>query len=370
MTRRKGKRLRCGFTTGTAAAAAAKAALMLIFSGRTPRKVRVQLLTGDTLEINVHDCRLEDQHTAVCSVIKDAGDDPDVTHGAEIGARVVWDAGGRADEVLITGGKGVGRVTKPGLETPPGRYAITAGPQKMIRGSLMEAMSDYGHHGRASTEIFVPRGKALARHTLNARLGIVGGISILGTTGVVRPLSHESYVATIRAALSVAKASGLRQVVLTTGRRSERYAQQLWPRLPEEGFVQMGDYFAETMAMAAKSRFEAATLAVFFGKAVKMAQGIGHTHARSARMTLATLARWTRGMTGDAALADRVAEANTARHAFEMLDGDHPEVIAKVGEEVVKAAEGFCQHSVAVRAVIFGFDGTVKYDAGRTAGER
>jgi cobalt-precorrin-5B (C1)-methyltransferase len=370
MTRRKKRKLRCGFTTGTAAAAATKAALILIFSGRAPKKVRVELLTGDTLEIAVHGCRLEDAHTAVCSVIKDAGDDPDITHGAEIGARVICDAGGEAGEVTIGGGQGVGRVTKPGLETPPGQPAITAGPRKMIRQSALEAMADYGLKGHVETEIFVPQGEELARHTLNARLGIVGGISILGTTGVVRPLSHASYVATIRAALSVAKASGLNRVVLTTGRRSERFAQQLWPRLPEEGFVQIGDYFAESMAMAAESRLEAVTLAVFFGKAVKMAQGIAHTHARSARMTLSTLARWTGEMTGDKDLAKQVAEANTARYAFELLDGDHAAVIDRVGDEMVKAAAGFCEHKAAVGAVIFGFDGAVRYDSTEKAGER
>lgn len=370
MSRGKGKKLRCGFTTGTAAAAAAKAALMVIINGRAPQKVRVQLLTGDPVDIDVHACRQEDPNTAVCTVIKDAGDDPDITHGAEIGARVVWDAGGRAGEVLITGGEGVGLVTKPGLETPPGQPAITAGPREMIRRSVHEVLAAGGFKGRVATEIFVPRGEELARHTLNSRLGIVGGISILGTTGVVRPLSHESYVATIRAALSVARASGLSRVVLTTGRRSERFAQQLWPRIPEEGFVQIGDYFAEAMAMAAELRFAAVTLAVFFGKAVKMAQGIAHTHARSARLTLSTLARWTREITADGELADRVAAANTARHAFDMLDGHHPEVIARVGEGVVGAADAFGRNKVAVAVVIFGFDGRVRYDSARKEGER
>lgn len=370
MTDRRKRKLRCGFTTGTAAAAATKAALICILSGRAPQKVRVELLTGETLEIKVQACRREDDHTAACTVIKDAGDDPDITHGAEIGARVTWHAGGEAGEVEIRGGEGVGRVTKPGLETPPGRPAITSGPRKMIRRSVAEAMADCDGEGRVETEIFVPRGEELARHTLNARLGIVGGISILGTTGVVHPLSHASYVATIQAALSVARAAGLDRVVLTTGRRSERFAQQLWPRMPEEGFVQIGDYFAEAMAMAAQCRFAAVTLAVFFGKAVKMAQGIAHTHARSARMTLTALARWTGEITGDADLAGQVAAANTARQAFELLDGDHREVIARVGDEMVKAAAGFCDHKAVVGAVIFGFDGVVRYDATQTAGER
>ena len=241
MARRKGKRLRSGFTTGTAAAAAAKAALIRIFGGRAPEKVAVELLTGDTLEIAVHRSRAVDDHTVACTIIKDAGDDPDITHGAEIGARVTWSEAGHQRQVEILGGQGVGQVTKPGLEVPPGQPAINSGPRKMIRQSAVAAMSQYDRYGTARVEVFVPRGVELARRTLNERLGIVGGLSILGTTGVVRPLSHEAYVATIRAAMSVARASGQDRVVLTTGRRSERLAQERWPQMPAEGFVQISN---------------------------------------------------------------------------------------------------------------------------------
>ncbi|MGD9188176.1 MAG: cobalt-precorrin-5B (C(1))-methyltransferase CbiD [Desulfobacteraceae bacterium] len=355
------KRLRSGFTTGTAAAAAVRAALELIFSGRTPEKVTVALLTGDDLTIAVHQCRGIDSHSAVCSVIKDAGDDPDITHGAEICARVKWRKTHGDPEVIVRGGQGVGMVTKPGLEVPPGRHAINPGPLKMIRRAALDAMAEHGRQGTAEVEIFVPRGRKLARKTLNARLGIVGGISILGTTGIVRPMSHEAYTATIRSALSVARAVGLHRVVLTTGRRSERFARNQWPQLSEEAFVQIGDYFAQSMEMAATQGFEAVTLAVFFGKAVKMANGIAHTHAGSARMSLKQLSRWAMRITGDSHLADRVDKANTARHAFEMLKDDYPEVIDKVGREVVRKAELFGGGGVKVGAVIFGFDGTVRF---------
>ncbi|MGD9367721.1 MAG: cobalt-precorrin-5B (C(1))-methyltransferase CbiD [Desulfobacteraceae bacterium] len=359
MTGKRRKRLRSGFTTGTAAAAAAKAALLLIFSGRAPRKVGVELLTGDTMKIKVHACRHLAPDEAVCSVIKDGGDDPDITHGAEIGARVRWEASVKGRTVTISGGQGVGRVTRPGLETPPGRPAINSGPRKMIRRAALQAMADHGLYGAVEAEIFVPEGEALARHTLNARLGIVGGISILGTTGIVRPLSHEAYVATVQAALSVARASGLSRVVLTTGRRSERFARQRWPHIPDEGFVQIGDYFAQAMQMAADLKFEQVMLAVFFGKAVKMAQGIAHTHARSARLTLEKLARWALEVTGSADLAECVAGANTARHVFDLIKDDYPALIAKVGREVVRSAATFARGKVGVGAVIFGFDGSV-----------
>ena len=157
-----------------------------------------------------------------------------------------------------------GVVTKPGLEIAVGRPAINPGPQRMIREAVTRVLTEHGLSGRVEVEVFVPEGEALARKTLNARLGIVGGISILGTTGIVRPMSHEAYTATIRAGLSVAQAVGLKRAVLTTGRRSERYAQLRWPRLPEEAFVQIGDYFAAAMQMAADQAFESVMLAVFF----------------------------------------------------------------------------------------------------------
>lgn len=363
MTGRKRKELRSGFTTGTAAAAATKAALLFLVRGRAPQVVDIGLLTGDRLGINIKECRRMGAGIAVCSVIKDGGDDPDVTNGAEIGAQVIWRETNDKITVTIRGGRGVGRVTKPGLETPPGEPAINSGPRKMIRLAVEEVLNEAGLKGDLDTEIFVPRGEELARHTLNSRLGIVGGISVLGTTGIVRPMSHEAYTATIKAALSVAKESGLSQVVLTTGRRSERFAQSKWPCIPDEGYVQIGDYFADSMAMVADMEFDAAILAVFFGKAVKMSQVIAHTHARSACLTLGTLAGWCRDLTADADLAKRIAGANTARHAFDMFKDTHPELTAKVGMEVVRAAESFGRGMVAVRAIIFGFDGDVRFDS-------
>ncbi|MBT8340270.1 MAG: cobalt-precorrin-5B (C(1))-methyltransferase CbiD [Desulfatitalea sp.] len=364
MAAKSRKRLRTGFTTGTAAAAATKAALRHRISGQTPGCVAVTLLTGDVLTLPVHRCETIAGGRSQCSIIKDAGDDPDVTHGAQIGARVDWQAQEGEMTVEITAGEGVGRVTKPGLEVAPGRPAINPGPQEMIRVAVAEVMRHHGVSGRVFTEIFVPRGVALARRTLNERLGIVGGISILGTSGIVRPLSHDAYVATIRAGLSVARAAGRRQVVLTTGRRSERFAQAHFGDPAGEGYVQMGDYFQRTMEMTAALGFQSVRLCVFFGKALKMAQGIAHTHARSARLSLERLAQWTLAATGDSVLAGQVAAANTARHAFELIQADHPQVIQRVGWEMVAAAEAFGGRRVRVDGIIFGFDGTVRYESG------
>jgi cobalt-precorrin-5B (C1)-methyltransferase len=233
----------------------------------------------------------------------------------------------------------------------------------MIRRAVTQVLDAHGRSGCITAEIFVPRGEELAHHTLNRRLGIEGGISILGTTGIVRPLSHAAYTATIDAALSVARSSGLHQAVFTTGRRSERFAQGLLPKLPAEAFVQIGDYFAHAMAAAADGGFEKVTLAVFLGKAVKMSQRIPHTHARSAALTLAQLAQWVLETGCDPDFADQVAAAHTARHAFDIVKPACPALIDRVGREVVKAALAFSRKALKVDLVIFDFDGAVCFNS-------
>ena len=364
------KKLRTGFTTGTAAAAATKAALRLIEEGRRPSTVRIRLLTGDVIIIPVYACRLEKKGRAACSVIKDAGDDPDVTHKAEIGARVTLmkhRAGKQPDagpQILISGGEGVGRVTKPGLEVEPGQPAINPGPRKMITQAIEDVLGEKYRNYTVSSEIFVPQGKKLAEKTLNARLGILGGISILGTTGIVRPMSHDAFIATIEAALSVACATGCERVVLTTGRRSERFAQTHWPHLPQEAFIQIGDFFKASLASAAtREGFDHLTLAVFFGKALKMAQGVPYTHAAKSDMTMNALAGWTREITNDKKFSETVLAANTARQAFDLIRKQCPQVINHVGRQIVKAGRIFAGSNIRIRSVIFDYNGNIFFDS-------
>jgi cobalt-precorrin-5B (C1)-methyltransferase len=364
MTVKKREHLRSGFTTGTAAAAAAKGALTLLLSGKAPQSVAVTLLTGDALDIAVADCRADGPVSAVCRVIKDAGDDPDITHKAEIGARVRLETDRSAGGVRITGGRGVGRVTKPGLEVPPGEPAINPGPRKMMVQAVEEVRRDHGNDAAVSVEVFVPEGERLARSTLNARLGILGGISILGTTGIVKPMSHEAYEATIRSALSVARAAALDRVVLTTGRRSERFAQAFLKDLPEEAFVQIGDYFRASLETAVALGFSRITLAVFFGKAVKMAQGVPHTHAARSSLSLARLSEWTREATADPALAEEILGANTARQAFDRLSVGHRQVVDAVGRRMVAAAINFAGNRTQIRGIVFDYEGGVAFDNG------
>jgi len=363
----KRKRLRTGFTTGTAAAAAAKAAVGCLLQGLPPREVSVELLTGDRISIPIHSCRRNEDGSAACTVIKDAGDDPDVTHGAEIGAKARIleppPPGTGPSAVFISGGTGVGRITKPGLELPPGEPAINPGPRRMITREVEETLTAHGTQGSVAVEIFVPRGEDIARKTLNARLGILGGISILGTTGIVRPMSHEAFTATIEAGMSVARACGLNRVVLTTGRRSERFAQAHWPDLPEEAFVQIGDFFQESLTRCAAKGFAGATLAVFFGKGLKMAQAAPHTHAAQSRLSLDALAEWALSQTGDPELAERISGCNTARQALDYLHPSHPGVIAEVGRRILSAAGNFTSQEMKIRAVIFDYEGKMVFDS-------
>lgn len=365
------KKLRTGFTTGTAAAAATKGALVMILEKKAPHKVPITLLTGDTLKIAIHTCTLNNEGQATCTVIKDAGDDPDVTHKAEIGAMVKLlevkpdpsEKNRKYHGVIITGGEGVGRITKPGLEVPPGEPAINPGPRKMIREAVNDVCDIHNIQQPIHVEIFVPEGKKLAEKTLNARLGILGGISILGTTGIVRPMSHDAFIATIESALSVARAAGLDHVIMTTGRRSERFAQSYWHHLPLEAFIQIGDFFKMSLVSAAKRGFKHITLAVFFGKATKMAQGIPHTHAARARLTMRHLYEWSLELTRDASFSQRVLMANTARHAFDIIKEYYPKLIYHVAKKIVTSAKVFVPAGVEINSVIFDYDGKTVFDA-------
>jgi cobalt-precorrin-5B (C1)-methyltransferase len=354
------KELRQGFSTGTAAAAAAQGALRELLGLACPDRVEVGLPGGGSLTIPLlrHGCR-GDQGEAV--VVKDAGDDPDVTHGAEIGVRVRrLDHSGVQDLIGWRSGEGVGRVTKPGLPVPVGEPAINPVPRRMIRQGLKQIWEGVcpGQPMGLEVEIFVPRGEELARHTLNPRLGILGGISILGTTGLVKPFSHAAYRATILAALRVARALGLTAAVFSTGGKSEGFLRSQLPQLPEEAFVQMGDYVRYALQAASALKFQEITAGAFFGKALKIAQGWGHTHASRGLADLAALGALTARHTGDARLARAVAQANTARQALEILSAARAgQVVEEVGRGMLAALRDYAGPGPGLKAVILDFSG-------------
>lgn len=346
--------LRHGFTTGTAAAAAAKAACLSLLGRPVPECIDVPLPVGERLTIPIHEIR-PDGGGVLAAVVKDGGDDPDATHKAVIRAWV----GQRADKngIELRGGPGVGRVTKPGLPVAVGEAAINPAPRAQILQAVAEALD--GRELGLTVEIRVDDGERLAQKTFNPRLGIVGGISILGTRGTVKPFSHAAYQATISQSLDVMRATGLDCPCLTTGGRSERFLRQLHPRISETACVQVADFFAFSMREVGRRGFSRMLWAVFFGKLVKQAQGRPSTHAHKTRVDLAELADWCSACGLDAALCARVAKANTALHALEEISG-HPrqtELFAYIVNRATQFARHFAGVSLRVDYVLFDFSG-------------
>jgi cobalt-precorrin-5B (C1)-methyltransferase len=307
--------LRFGWTTGTCSAAAAKGAALLLRDGDPPLTVEVPLPKGQKRPTFPLERCERDGEGAIAVVIKDAGDDPDVTHGAHLTARVTLlsDPG-----IVLRGGEGVGTVTRLGLGLEVGGPAINAGPRAQITAAVGEVV-DLAAVG-VDVEISVPGGEQMARRTSNPRLGIMGGISILGTTGIVRPFSTAAWRASVGQAIDVMDAQGTKTVVLTTGGRSEKAARRLLPELPEVCFVEVGDFTGYALKRAAKLEFERCVFVGMAGKLAKLAAGIMMTHWTRSKVDPQFLAELTREAGGDGALADAVAAANTGRHAWELWE--------------------------------------------------
>ncbi len=307
--------LRTGWTTGTCSAAAAKAASTALISGVVPREIEIGLPSGQRVLFPVERCALDDGRTAEAVVIKDAGDDPDVTHGAHLTATVTWRA---RTGLRIDGGVGVGVVTKPGLGLPVGEAAINPIPRSMIAQSVGEVV-DLDTHG-LRVVISVPDGERMARRTTNARLGILGGISILGTTGIVRPFSTASWRASVEQAVAVAAAQDQRTIVLATGGRTEKAAVRLLPVLPQVCFVEVGDFTGAALRRAVEVGMTDVVFVGMAGKLTKLAAGILMTHYTRSKVSADLLAGITADAAGDPGLVAAVAAANSARHAHELWD--------------------------------------------------
>jgi cobalt-precorrin-5B (C1)-methyltransferase len=340
--------LRTGWTTGTCASAAAKAAATALRDQGGQDTVDVALPSGRRVRFGVESC-VYDPRQATAVVVKDAGDDPDVTHGAHLTARVRW----RAEPgIELDGGEGVGVVTKPGLGIEVGEPAITATPRAMITQAVGEAV-DLAAAG-VRVVISVPGGEQMARKTTNARLGILGGISILGTTGVVRPFSTASWRASVEQAVSVMAAQGERTAVLCTGGRTERGAMALLPDLPEVCFVEVGDFTGAALRRAVAAGLTRVVFVGMAGKLAKLAAGVLMTHYTRSAVDLGLLGAVTTAAGGPAALAAEVTAANTGRHAYELWEragllrpaGD--ELCRRVRSVLLRAGEGRLSADVAM----------------------
>lgn len=276
--------LKTGFTTGSCATAATKAALMALLTGKSVDRVDILLPNEEPYRIEIEKVDFPENGSVTATVVKYSGDDPDVTHQTEICSNVRLNEEHR--EVRFLQGVGVGKVTLPGLGLEIGGPAINATPRKMMKAAVEQVLDVYGEHEGYGVDvtISVPKGEELAQRTFNPKLGIVGGISIIGTSGIIRPFSSEAFVNSIRREVQVAKALDVERLVLNSGAKSEKYLKDLYPNLPTQAFVQYGNFIGETLKVADEEGFTRVILGIMLGKAVKLAEGILDTHSKKSVM--------------------------------------------------------------------------------------
>jgi len=268
-----GRLLRRGYTTGSCAAAAAKAAAQMLLTGAPVRSVTLKTPKGIVLTLDVAHPEITPDY-ALCAIQKDSGDDPDVTNGCLVYARVAL----APRCFVLEGGEGIGRVTKPGLDQPVGMSAINTVPRRMMEEACREVCAAHGYTGGLSVVVSIPGGAELAARTFNPRMGIVGGLSILGTTGIVEPMSEAAVADTFRAELGLLYAAGHRNVVLTIGNYGEAFARDRLG-LDMASTVMCSNFIGETLSAAAEKGFTSATLVGHIGKLVKLGIGITNTHS-------------------------------------------------------------------------------------------
>ncbi len=316
MVAERKRELRYGFTTGACAAAASLGAARILKEQVAFKNQELELPTGMKACFELLGQEFTPEQ-ASCYVIKDAGDDPDITHGVEVHARLrrLSEAGA----LHVLGGTGVGRVTKPGLAVAVGEPAINPVPMRMIREAVLSVFPE----GGVEVEISIPDGVERAKKTLNERLGILGGLSILGTTGIVKPISHKAWTDSLEVSFDVAKAAGCETLILCTGRTSEEQAQQLL-QLSEQASVMMGDHVRYALEACHRKGFGDILIAAQFAKLVKIACGHGQTHVSSSDLDLRDLAGFAREGGLDASQSEAIECANTAREVFERFSQSTP----------------------------------------------
>ena len=342
------KDLRRGWTTGACATAATAAAYTALLTGEFPDPVTITLPKGETPSFALAREALGDG-VASAGIIKDAGDDPDVTHGALILAELRRGPAGSG--VRFRAGRGVGTVTKPGLPIAVGEPAINPVPRRLMTEAVQAIAAEHGVTGDADITISVDGGEEMAKHTWNPRLGITGGISILGTTGIVHPFSCSAWIASIHRGIDVARASNLTHIAACTGSTSEAGVQRLY-ELPEVAFIDMGDFAGGMLKYLRRHPLPRLTIGGGFGKLSKLAAGFGDLHSGRSQVDRGLLAELLAALQAAPAMIARAREANTANEILEMAQkvgiplGDAVAVRAR--DEALKIAEGALEIEVVV----------------------
>ena len=311
---RGGKMLRCGYTTGSCAAAAAKAAAECVLTGEKVSVVKLPTPKGITLTLDIAEAEITDGY-AKCAVKKDSGDDPDITDGILVFAKLTKTGSG----ITITGGEGIGKVTKPGLDQPVGEFAINSVPRKMITQAVSEIAEKYGYTGGLAVEISIPGGAELAKKTYNPRLGIEGGISVIGTSGIIEPMSSAALVDTIRTEVKMRKAEGHEYLFFTLGNYSENFIARTMP-FDIDKSVKCSNFIGDAVDTALENGFRGILIIGHIGKLVKLGAGIMNTHSSQADGRMDVLVTCGVLAGADTALLRRLPDCATADAALDILD--------------------------------------------------
>ncbi|MCF6281439.1 MAG: cobalt-precorrin-5B (C(1))-methyltransferase [Candidatus Polarisedimenticolaceae bacterium] len=348
---------RTGFTTGACSAAAARAAAIGLMTGRVPEQVETLLPNGERITFNVIEgyCRDNQAHAVV---VKDAGDDPDVTDKAHLTAdlRVVPD---HCEQILFVGGEGVGHVTQPGLGLEIDGPAINPVPQQNIRQNITEVAASILESSGIEVTLSVPGGAEMAQRTLNPRLGIIGGISILGTSGIVHPWSTAAFRACVEQGIEVAARQGQQSIVLTTGGRTEKFVMREHSELPDACFVQMGDFLKPAFDTLVAQQIPHVIIGGMVGKLTKMAQGETITHANRNPVNMSLVAEIAASVGADNNLCEAITQAKTARFALEQLSeiGLQQPFLEALGRSVITTLKARYPGKFTLQVLICDFEG-------------
>lgn len=350
------KKLRRGYTTGTCAQAATKAAMMMLLGNVDVDRVTVSLPGKEVLTLKISDIQKENSHegnqeieSVSCAVKKDSGDDPDITNGILVYSKVTK----TESAVILDGGIGVGRVTKPGLDQPVGNAAINKVPRQMILGEVKEVCELYGYHGGIRVEISIPQGVELAKKTFNPRLGIEGGISVLGTSGIVEPMSEQALLDTIELEMKVKRAAGKNYLIMAPGNYGLDFLREAYG-IQDKDVVKCSNYIGQSIDMAAECRFKGMVLAGHIGKLIKVSGGIMNTHSRWAdcRMDLLASAMLRAGLSGER--ARQILDCVTTDDALALLSEEERKVtIVQIMKSIEKYLEYRMAEKMPVGAILY-----------------
>ncbi len=358
-----GKKLRCGYTTGSCAAAASKAALIMLLDGIDVTNVKIITPKGIDYVAEIEDIKRDpDGQSVSCAVVKDGGDDPDATSGMKIYATVTLQSESPADTMIeIDGGFGIGRVTRPGLDQPIGNAAINSVPRKMIEESILEVLRDRGITGRqVKVIISAPEGESVAQKTFNPKLGITGGISILGTTGIVEPMSDEAILATIKTEISIRKAEGRKVLLMAPGNYGLKFLSDNYG-IEGDDAVTCSNFVYDSLKYAQEAGFNEVLFVGHLGKLIKVAGGIKNTHSAFGDHRMEIISDITKALLpegADAGILDRIRDCVMTDAALGLITeaGLRQQVAEEIAGRIKSHMESWTEGDVSVETIVFSGD--------------